>query len=100
MSPGAIKRRPAAAAEASHGAVGGIPSGVRSKKLRLGSKKFRFGNRARFGCRGVFGGSSLIHQSVGGQPVHLDGGEMLLHELMLADRFAMLLAFLGVTDGF
>ena len=53
---------------------------------------------ARLGVAGVLGLGGSQHQGLRGQAVHLDGGDVLLHQLMLGDRLAVLLPFLGVAD--
>ena len=66
--------------------------------FRLGGEHIGPRSLCGISIRRVFRLGGAHQDAVGGEPRLLDGGEMLLHQLVLADRLAVLMAFLGVGD--
>ena len=92
----AVQRGPAAAAEDLHRAVGRVPGGVRRRTASPGPPACPPSP-----CSSALSGSALaasfasaafITSASVARRCHLDGGEVFLHELMLADRLAVLRA--------
>src|SRR5262249_17366020 len=101
MTAGGGGGGPAAPPGALAGPGGGVPGGVADEQLGL--RRQQLGLPGQVGDagrrrRGVLGRRRTQQQRLRRHAVHLDRREVLLHELVLADRLAVLDALPGVVD--